>query len=252
MALVVVASAGCAPRANQPVANTNTAPLPTASATRPERPDVRDLLAKAVATAPKPFAGEGWQPLFDGKTLRGWRVTDFIGGGEVELRDGLIIFNQGDPFCGIGYTNETPKMNYELALDAMRVMGSDFFCGLTVPVGDSHCSLICGGWGGGLVGISSLDGMDASENETTKFMDFEKGRWYRIRLRVTTNRLEAWIDDEKLVDVDTTDRKISVRPGEIELSRPFGIASWQTMAALREIKVRKVDGPADPLKKRDF
>jgi hypothetical protein len=94
--------------------------------------------------------------------------------------------------------------------------------------------------------------MDASENETTKFMDFEKGRWYRIRLRVTTNRLEAWIDDEKLVDVDTTDRKISVRPGEIELSRPFGIASWQTMAALREIKVRKVDGPADPLKKRDF
>ena len=81
----------------------------------------------------------------------------------------------GDPFTGINWTNDFPKMNYEVALDAMRVMGSDFFCGLTVPVGDTFCSLIVGGWGGSLVGISSLDGMDASENETTKFISFEIG-----------------------------------------------------------------------------
>ncbi len=93
-------------------------------------------------------------------------------------------------------------MNYEVALDAMRVMGSDFFCGLTVPVGTNFCSLIVGGWGGSLVGISSLDGMDASENETTKFVSFESGRWYRIRLRVTEKKIEGWIDKDKLVDVD--------------------------------------------------
>ena len=51
-------------------------------------------------------------------------------------------------------TNEIPKINYEVALDAMRVSGSDFFCGLTVPVNDSFCSLIVGGWGGGLGGVS--------------------------------------------------------------------------------------------------
>jgi len=141
-------------------------------------------------------------------------------------------------------------MNYEVALDAMSVSGSDFFCGLTIPVGESHCSLIVGGWGGSLVGISSIDSMDASENETTKFINFEHERWYRVRLRVTEGRIEGWIDKEKLVDVVIGGRRISVRPGDIELSRPFGIAAWQTTAALREIQVRRVTAAANPVKER--
>lgn len=155
----------------------------------------------------------------------------------------------GDPFTGINYTNAFPNLNYEVAFDAMRVMGSDFFCGLTVPVRDSNCSMIVGGWGGSLVGISSIDGMDASENETTKFMTFERGRWYRIRLRVTQDRIEAWIDADKVIDVNIKDRRISLRPGDIEMSKPMGIACWQTGSALREIKYRKVEGPADPPRK---
>src|SRR5882672_5111972 len=130
----------------------------------------------------------------------------------------------------------------------MRVSGSDFFCGLTVPVKDSCCSLIVGGWGGSLLGISSLDGSDASENETTNFINFEQGRWYRIRLRVTDARIEVWVDEKRYINVITTDRRITVRPGEIEMSQPFGIASWQTTAALREIKLRPVTGPTDPKK----
>src|SRR5262245_12801694 len=132
-------------------------------------------------------------------------------------------------------------MDYEIALDALRLTGSDFFCGLTVPVGDTHCSLIVGGWGGSLVGISSLDGMDASENETTKYMEFQQARWYRIRLRVTQKKIQAWIDNEKLIDVDTTGKRISLRPGDIELSKPLGLAAWQTTAALRQIKYRLVE-----------
>ena len=155
-----------------------------------------------------------------------------------------MILGMGDPFTGLNWTNDFPKMNYEVALDAMRVMGSDFFCGLTVPVGDTFCSLIVGGWGGSLLGISSIEGMDASENETTKFTSFQTGRWYRIRLRVTEKRIEGWIDKEKLVDVVTTGKRISVRPGDIEHSKPFGLAAWQTTAALREVKFRPVSGPA--------
>jgi hypothetical protein len=164
--------------------------------------------------------------MFDGRSLAGWRETAFVGHGEVHCQSGDIVLGMGDPFTGINWTNEFPKMNYEVALDAMRVMGSDFF------------------WGGSLVGISSLDGMDASENETTKFKNFESGRWYRIRLRVTEKKIQAWIEKERLVDVGLADRRISVRPGEIELSEPFGLACWQTAAALREIKFRRVSGPA--------
>jgi hypothetical protein len=116
-------------------------------------------------------------------------------------------------------------------------------------VGESFCSLIVGGWGGALVGISSFDSMDASENETTKYVTFKQAHWYRIRMRVTQDRIEAWIDQEKLIDVNTKGKRISLRPGEIELSKPFGIACWQTTAALRQLKVRHVEQAADKPKK---
>jgi hypothetical protein len=200
-----------------------------------------DALLAAAAKGSAPFEGEGWQSMFDGRTLMGWRETQFAGHGELECKSGMIVLNMGDPFTGINWTNPMPKMDYEIALDAMRVMGSDFFCGLTVPVGESCCSLIVGGWGGSLVGISSLDGMDAAENETTKFINFETGRWYRLRLRVTEKKLTVWIDQDKLIDVEITDKKISVRPGDIEMSQPCGIAAWQTTAAFRQINFRRLD-----------
>ena len=226
-----------APAAPMPVQSD---PPPTDSAA----PSAPDIIKEAAAKAPALFEGAGWRDLFDGQSLTGWAETRFAGRGEIECRDGLILMKMGNPFTGLNWTNDFPKMNYEVALDAMRVMGSDFFCGLTVPVGDSFCSLIVGGWGGSLLGISSLDGLDASENETTKYRNFETRRWYRIRLRVTEKRIQAWIDSEKLVDVDTSDKRISLRPGDIEMSKPMGLACWETSALLREIKVRRVDGPA--------
>lgn len=238
--------AGCASKTEQPTASA--APAPAAQQTNSGFWSGRTALQQTIEAGkpPAPFGGEGWQSMFDGKTLAGWRETAFAGHGELQCQSGAIVLNMGDPFTGINWTNDFPALNYEIALDAMRVMGSDFFCGLTVPVGDSFCSLIVGGWGGSLLGISSLDGMDASENETTKFVSIETGRWYRVRLRVTRDRIEAWLDQDKLVDVVTAGRKISLRPGEIEMSKPMGIAAWQTTAALREIKMRRVDGPADP------
>ena len=87
--------------------------------------------------------------------------------------------------------------------------------------------------------MSSIDGEDAASNETTKYLNFEKGRWYHIRLRVTKSSIEAWIDEEKVVNIVTTDRAISVRT-EVELSRPFGISTWSTTGAVRNIKVARL------------
>src|SRR6059036_1650005 len=241
--------AGCNTSEKIP-ASVHTNPPEAAAPVPASRRTPREVLRQAAAKPAEPFEGEGWQPMFDGKTLTGWRETEFAGRGEVQCDSGLLVLNLGDPFTGINWTNEVPKINFEVALDAMRVSGSDFFCGLTVPVRDSFCSLIVGGWGGSLLGISSLDHNDASENETTRFVNFETGRWYRIRLRVTTRRIEAWIDQEKMVNVDISDKTISLRPGDIELSKPFGIAAWQTTSALRQIKMRRVDAPAGPLKSR--
>ena len=236
--------AGCASPTAKPESQPSAQPQQPTTPPPAANAESQITLPPGAAQPPAPFEGQGWQAMSDGQTLEGWRETPFAGHGEVHCQAGLIILNMGDPFTGINWTNDFPRVNYEIAFDAMRLMGSDFFCGLTVPVGTNCCSLIVGGWGGSLVGISSVDGMDASENETTKFSNFESGRWYRIRLRVTEKKLEAWIDKDKLVDLATADRRIAVRPGDIELSQPLGLAAWQTSAALREIKFRRVTAAA--------
>ena len=187
-------------------------------------------------------AEDEWTSLFDGKTLLGWQATEFGGPPEeAHVEDGKLILEMGAAeLSGVTRTAPVPRINYEVVLNAMRVEGGDFFCGLTFPVKDSCCSLIVGGWGGGLVGISSLDDLDASQNETTRFMTFESKRWYAIRVVVTSNRIQAWIDDKRIVDVRTEERRISVRY-EVEKSQPFGIAAWNTKAAIKDIKMRRLN-----------
>jgi hypothetical protein len=120
----------------------------------------------------------------------------------------------------------------------MRIAGNDFFCGITFPVGKNPCTLIIGGWGGTTVGLSSIDGKDASKNETTTLRNFDKNRWYHIRLLVTDEFIKSWIDSTKVIDFTPGNKKLSIRP-EVELSRPFGIASWNTTAAIRNIHLQR-------------
>lgn len=189
--------------------------------------------------AAQPDAGaKPARDLFDGKTLTGWKVSDFAGHGEVSVKDGQIILGSG-VMTGVTWTNDLPLIDYEVSLDAMRVEGSDFFCGLTFPVNKDPCSLIVGGWGGGVVGLSSLDGQDAANNETTHYMNFQTGRWYNVRLRVTGTNITAWIDHEKLIDADITGKSVSIRL-EVAESKPLGVSSWSTTAALRNIKLRRL------------
>ena len=119
----------------------------------------------------------------------------------------------------------------------VRLAGNDFFCGLTFPVGQSHCSLILGGWGGTTVGLSNLDGRDASENETTREMRFEDKRWYRVRVAVSVTHIRAWLDNESIVEVARAGRRIGIRP-EVEPSLPMGIAGFRTGAGIRAIQIR--------------
>jgi hypothetical protein len=178
-----------------------------------------------------------WTPLFDGKSLKNWTAPNFGTQGEVEVKDGQLILNFGDGCTGATWTKDFPKSGYEIEVEAMRVDGRDFFCGLTFPVGEDPLTLIIGGWGGSVVGISTLDGFSAVENDTASQQEFKNKQWYKIRLRVLPERITAWIDDKEVVDKDIRNTKLSIR-NEVVLSKPLGLTSWKTTAAYKTIQYR--------------
>lgn len=178
--------------------------------------------------------------IFDGKTLDGWEITQYGTQGPVFISNGNIVLDYGDGCTGITSTRDVPKMNYEVTLDARRTSGNDFFCGLTFPVDDQFCSLIVGGWGGTVVGLSNINENDAANNQTKTSKQFDNETWYAIKLKVSADKIEAWIDNEQLIDYIYKNDELSIRR-EVSLSKPLGICSWKTSAELRNIKLKELE-----------
>jgi hypothetical protein len=193
---------------------------------------------------------ETWQSLFDGKTLAGWTVPVYGGDGEVEVQEGNIVLGRGEMMTGIRYEKEFPKINYEIRYEAQRTSGYDFFAACTFPVKESYCTFINGGWGGGLVGLSSVNGYDASENSTSDHVDFRGDTWYRFRIRVTDDRIQVWLTpqdkegnweaEKSIVELETEDKELSTR-FEVGKYKPLGFCTWCTGGQLRNIEYRKIE-----------
>lgn len=211
---------------------------PTCCRAAPTSSHAQPTEAEAATKEPSKY---DWRALFNGKDLTGWKVTEFGGEGDVVVEDGQLVLDMGQPLTGVTFTEkDLPTNNYEVEVEAMRVEGFDFFCCLTFPVDESHCSFVAGGWGGSVVGISSIDDMDASENETTGFHSFTPKTWYTIRIRVTPKRLVALIDGKEFVNQDIEGRELSTRI-EVDASIPLGIAAFDTQAAIRSVRIREID-----------
>lgn len=186
-----------------------------------------------------------WKTMFDGKSLAGWQIVegkidkeaDYENHGKVEIKDGCLVLGTGQPATGVRWKHKLPKSNYEVTLDGKRVKGSDFFCGMSFPVGDGALTLILGGWGGWVVGLSKIDGDFAVDNETCQSVEFQNDRWYHVRVRVTDAQVKVWLDDQELIDLDRANHKFEVS-WEMEPCLPFGFATWQTGGALRHIRYR--------------
>ena len=177
-------------------------------------------------------------PLFNGTNLTGWKSVSFGGEGEVSVEKGELRLPAGAAMTGVAYTNKFPSDRYELVVEAKKIDGNDFFATITFPVGTNFCSLVTGGWGGGVVGLSSVDGQDASENETTKYIKFEREQWYTFKIQVTPETISAWVDTNQVVKLPLANRKISLRRGAIDLCKPLGLASYQTTSSIRKIELR--------------
>jgi hypothetical protein len=198
--------------------------------------------AQDTKTAPARPADQAWQTLFDGKSLAGWKVTDFGGEGEVSVEDGAIVMRMGQPMTGITIKDggKLPTDNYEVTLQAMKRKGDDFFCCLTFPVRDSHASFVVGGWAGTVIGLSSINGNDASENETTQYEKLDHNKWYSVRVRVAEGAIGCWLNDKQMVDVELEGNRISTRI-EVDPTKPLGVCCYNVEAAVKDIKLRRLE-----------
>ena len=225
LAVLILLAAGCT------CCPDSSSPAPAPLKTEPE-------------AAPRPAQAkkdDGAQSLFDGKTLGSWKAVEFGGEGEVKVVDGAIRVEAGATCSGVHWTGEAPpRTNYEFTVEAMKVDGSDFFVGIIFPVGKETCSFVAGGWGGGVTGLSSVDHMNASENETATDQTYAKDKWYTFRLIVTPAKIEVWWDAKQVVNLELANRQITVHPA-VESAAPLGLVNYQTASLYRNIRLKKLN-----------
>lgn len=206
---------------------------------RPSFPAWLLLLLGSLAAGCRSTNGAPWHDLFDGRTLQGFAVTDYGGQGEVAVREGRLHLGIGSPLTGVTWTGPLPHGDYELELVARRVLGVDFFAALTFPVAGDCLTLVFGGWGGSVGGLSCLDGADASRNATRRVCAFPNGTDARVSLRVVGEHIAVHVDGEPWIDADLRGVRRTLRP-EVELSRPLGLASYASEGAVSVLRWRSL------------
>ena len=178
--------------------------------------------------------------LFDGKSLEGWKKVDSYKAGGVKVEDGALVLEAGGPMTSLVSTrSDLFKADYELTFEARRVVGEDFFAAATFPVGSSFITLVNGGWGGKVTGLSSINGSDASENETRRFVKYQNNTWYRFRVHVTGEVIRCWIDDKETFAVNYGGQEVKTRI-ETRPCQPLGFATYRSTGAVRAVQVRKL------------
>ena len=195
-------------------------------------------------------AAENWISLFDGESTAGWSMPVYGGDGEIDVRDGNLVIGRGEMMTGIRYEKEFPTVNYEIRYEARRTNGYDFFAACTFPVKESFCTFVNGGWGGGLTGLSSLNGFDASENETGTYFEYRDNVWHRFRIRVTEEMIQVWItaqdrernwgEEESVIELEIGENEVGTRY-EVERYKPLGFTTWNTEGQLRNIEYRMIE-----------
>jgi len=179
--------------------------------------------------------------VFNGRDLSGWEVLAdgyFDAAGKVYAADGAMVLEAGKDLTGIRWTGRMPRDNFCISLRARRVEGEDFFCGITFPVRKGYVSLILGGWGGTVVGLSNVDGMAAVENNTTRIIKFKLKRWYDVDVAVGRGHIRVYLDGKEIVDQAIDGHQFDVWP-QMEPPRPLGFATWQTKGQIRDICVER-------------
>jgi hypothetical protein len=242
----ILLAGGCQPSPPPKVATTGNSESVTVSGTSTDPVVVEKPTGAVAESTVVESAVLEYEELFDGESLGAWQSSNYGAEGLVAVVDGEIEVKIGRPIAGIHYTADgLPTSNYRVVVETQKTKGSDFFCCLTFPVDDTFCSLVVGGWGGTVVGLSSINGEDASSNGTNLLRNFDLYRWYQIEVEVTRESVRAFIDGEQVVDQPREGVEFSIR-NDVRPSRPLGICAFETSTRIRRIGLLRLSEKADP------
>ncbi|MEO8313209.1 MAG: DUF1080 domain-containing protein [Pseudomonadota bacterium] len=184
----------------------------------------------ATATAAIP---EGFTPLFDGHTARGWHVSRSSHQGvapRVEVRNGELHLSQQVSGQGGVLLTDRTYLNFELYLETRPDEGCDGGVFLRSTESGNAYQVNLDNLGPDAINGSLVsEGRPVSPTAVNQTKAWRRGDWNSFRVRVTggdTPRLMLWINDELAWDVTQARSRLipDVQGGAIGLQIHFSSA----------------------------
>ncbi|MFO0806087.1 MAG: DUF1080 domain-containing protein [Gemmataceae bacterium] len=232
----------------------------------------------SAAELPKPenFSDQGFETIFDGKTLKGWTVSAKTGhsaasknksGGKWEVNDGAITGTQDIPGNGGIVLTEKQYGDFEVSLEMNNDYGPD--SGLFLRSNDKgqcyqamidyHANgNLMGVYGEGIGGVPNVKNFDFLQKVTEIKLNkdaafkcpvsaedwpafWKHGEWNELRARIEGNppHIQTWIKGVKFMDF-TDDKKRLGDTGSIALQVHGGGDYTKQFVRYRNIKVKEL------------
>lgn len=167
------------------------------------------LLAAVSAVAQIPA---GFQPIFDGKDLTGWHISQVNHHGDTKgwtVEDGVLLGTQDKPGNGGILLTDRKYRNFEVSLEVNPDFGCDGGLFLrSTEKGEAYQVMLDyleGGTVGGiygerLVGVGATGSGYKSTKDWQKY--WKKGEWNHIRARIEGDipHIQVWMNGHQIVD----------------------------------------------------
>lgn len=165
------------------------------------------VVSAALAAVADPVVPAGFEPLWNGRDLEGWHVSQVNHHGNSKgwsVKDGVLLATQDRPGNGGILLTDRKYRNFEVSLEINPDWGCDGGLFLrSNEAGDAYQVMIDyleGGSVGGIYG-EGLEGVRSrSTPEYTKA--WKKGEWNRLRARIEGDvpHIQVWLNEQPLVD----------------------------------------------------
>ena len=165
-----------------------------------------------------------WNRSFEDANVGQWKKE-----GDAIVQNGLDV-DQRLTFGDSGWTD------FEYTVEAKKTSGREGFLILFRVKNDKEFYWVnLGGWQNERHGIERRNADQSRQGGIGRHPNgsIETGKWYKIRVRCEGTKIEVFLDDEKILEVDDPD---GPKHGQC------GIGTWSTQAEFRNIEVKSLDG----------